>query len=770
MFEALFNNPFLYSLSLTLLHFLWQGLLVGIILKLALLVIDKKQSKYRYGLAMLAMFSNAILAICTFVIVYPDTGSTINTLSPIPLTSLVNELTQQGILLTYQELVLSILAYALPYISLLWIATIAILAGKLLIEVRNVNHLPLQASIPPNATLLARFDELAKQIKLPKTPRLLITLKAEVPMAIGWLKPVVLLPASMVTNLNSEQLEMLILHELAHILRHDYLVNFLQTLIELLFFFHPCVHWIGKQMRNEREYCSDDIAVQYCGNAIAYAHTLTDTASLCAQRCANNHFSTIPAMAMAASGGDLKARVLRLVDNHHCAPTNSTSKWLAAISLILVLTLLGMNQLLTMPFALHLKSQLPWQENNRLSQGRLIPSLAQVSNANNGEYFLSATGNSIAIQLLNEEKDLSQEPLIKLINPQHETAQLLNNNILLNNALTTQLKTTALKAKPLKNSGATPEAIDRDITELNIAKLSVAELNTAEPNRATLTSALKIKPLKSNVKTAKIAKKSSEVNVQKINQLRSKNNIQLVKQTNQKVKTTLNLVKTSIKTSKESTLEVVTLIADSKINKTDSAKVNSLTSYIDEKNDRLQVANLSSKILKSDKTSDTDITPIISQRASEELSNTLKHKNTRYPELSYNKEINKLARESEQHEAPYKINDNNSQIFDNEEKQHSTPKHIQVNASHDAKLLKSTSPVYPSLAKRRGIEREVQVNFTIDRNGKVKDIDFGKQNKITYFKSSIRSAISKWRFTPAIRNNDIIESKMSKIFSFSLQS
>jgi len=79
---------------------------------------------------------------------------------------------------------------------------------------------------------------LVKQIHLTITPKLLISLKVDVPMAIGWLKPVVLLPANMITGLNSAQLEMLILHELAHIRRHDYLVNFLQTLVEILLFFH----------------------------------------------------------------------------------------------------------------------------------------------------------------------------------------------------------------------------------------------------------------------------------------------------------------------------------------------------------------------------------------------------------------------------------------------------------------------------------------------------------------------------------------------------
>ncbi len=85
-------------------------------------------------------------------------------------------------------------------------------------------------------------------------------------------------------------------------------------------------------MRNEREYCSDDIAVQHCGNAIAYAHTLADTASLCTK----THNHTIPNMAMAASGGDLKQRVIRLVD-HHCAPSNNISKWFASATIIFFL-------------------------------------------------------------------------------------------------------------------------------------------------------------------------------------------------------------------------------------------------------------------------------------------------------------------------------------------------------------------------------------------------------------------------------------------------
>ena len=363
MLEHLFNSSFLYSLSLTLLHFLWQGMLVALVLKSALLIFSDKKPQLRYALSALAMLTNLLLPIITFGIIYrTELAFASANASAYSLTSLMQELQQPDSFFSYQGLS-ELLPSFLPYIALLWLATITLLAGKLLIEIYSVNKLPQQGSIEPNPQLLARFNELAKQINLTNTPKLLISLKVDVPMAIGWLKPVVLIPATMISGLNSAQLEMLILHELAHIRRHDYLVNFLQTFVEILLFFHPAVLWVSKQMRNEREYCSDDIAVQHCGDAIAYAHTLADTASLCTKA---NHHHTIPSMAMAASGGDLKQRVIRLVD-HHCAPQNNISKWFASATIIFSVLLLSSKQLLTMPLLDLWHNETPFKANNNAS-------------------------------------------------------------------------------------------------------------------------------------------------------------------------------------------------------------------------------------------------------------------------------------------------------------------------------------------------------------------------------------------------------------------
>jgi len=680
MFEQLFNSPFLYSLSLTLVHFLWQGLLVAFILKLLLFIVDKNKSKLRYTLATLAMLANAILALLTYNMVDPDTTLGFNNnLSTIPLTSLVNELTQQNALFTSQQLLPSVLAYSLPYLSLFWLATVIILAFKLLIEIRNVNNLPMHSSVLPSSALSASFNELAKQLKLPSTPKLLISLKAEVPMAIGWLKPVVLLPATMVTGLNAAQLEMLLLHELAHIRRHDYLVNFLQTLIELLFFFHPSVHWIGKQIRNEREYCSDDIAVQHCGDAIAYAHTLADTASLCSK----NGSHTIPTMAMAASGGDLKARVLRLVD-HHCAPTNTTSKLLAALSLFLTLALLTINQLLTTPFAQPLNDQFPWREPLSISDNIM----------NISDTAISRHETDIDKQTTINSDSITQQLLINLLSNQANSTEYLlyKESLASNETLAIAKNNNQLATHRIASEKILTTTMDEPLTLNNHQKTSNV---TADKTKQIQLAAAKSKPPLTVVKP-----KEEQTNL---------------------------ITKVPSENSEHSLLAPVFFkpIASKK------AKEDLLPST---KVHKLAMTKAQAQV---------KTTPI--QRVKSGTQSAL---------VAPSKEVNQLTDK----DALYQSSLTGS----------ATKKALPVPSSFAAKLLESISPVYPNLAKRRGIEMEVTVDFTIDRDGKVKDINFTQQSKLIYFKSAIRSAIRQWRFNPATKNNRKIESKMTKIFSFSL--
>jgi beta-lactamase regulating signal transducer with metallopeptidase domain len=160
--------------------------------------------------------------------------------------------------------------------------------------------------------------------------RLCQSLLVEVPTVIGWLRPVILVPVRALTGLAPQQLEALLAHELAHIRRHDYLVNLLQTIVETLLFYHPAVWWVSHQVRVERENCCDDMAVAACGDVLVYARALAELEQL------RTGGGDTPALAVAASGGSLMERVGRLVK---LPPprTHRSSSWLAGLSTIVAI-------------------------------------------------------------------------------------------------------------------------------------------------------------------------------------------------------------------------------------------------------------------------------------------------------------------------------------------------------------------------------------------------------------------------------------------------
>jgi bla regulator protein blaR1 len=152
----------------------------------------------------------------------------------------------------------------------------------------------------------------------------------DVPSVIGWMRPVIVVPASTFAGLSPEQFDAILAHELAHIRRHDYFVNALQSVLEVLLFYHPAVWWVSHQVRLEREHCCDDIAVEVCGDRVAYANALA---------CLEERRATA-AFAMGATGGHLLTRVRRLIRRTPAAP-NRRSAW-AAIAATCALVALGL--------------------------------------------------------------------------------------------------------------------------------------------------------------------------------------------------------------------------------------------------------------------------------------------------------------------------------------------------------------------------------------------------------------------------------------------
>ena len=647
--ESLINNPLLAALAITLIHFLWQGVLVAAVLKALLSLISYQKSQLRYALSTLAMLANLILPAVTFFLVYDiDYRQVTHLVYALPLLDQSLYLEQIQTNVWYIEW----LEY-LPLLTIVWLSFVIVLALKLIIELYNVNRLPLQGCSAADATLQKRFDSLMTQVGLSRHIPLLLSSKTDVPMAIGWLKPVVLIPFSMISGLTPQQLDMLLLHELAHIRRHDYLVNFLQTLVEITLFFHPGVRWVSKQMRNEREYCSDDIAVQHCGSPLAYAHTLADTASLCVK----HRHNTIPNMAMAASGGDLKQRVVRLLDHQqHCTKTNDSGKWLASISILLTVIFLFSKYSLTLPIIdLQSGSISLYNSTAKVNKNWSLETAMIIEQDNNN--------SSLASRLLAIDNSTSADS--SSIPSQNRKAQKLNSTL------------QPITKAPLKSQGVVSEYTTNPYyNELPFVDMNVSDRKNITQHQAELSGALVTNQPQTKTRT----KSMSDLAFERTD---SKQNIDKNNAYSKQISTLLN--------------EPIT-------------------------------------------PSDDVITALNKTQASNyyQASNPLK--------LAAN--INRFNQE--------KLSNNTSEN-----------KGFQLNMVA-AKLLNSADPKYPISAKRKGIELEVMVEFDIDRNGLVKNIEFESKSKVNYFRSAIRNAMEKWRFLPAKENGRAVESKMSKIFSFSL--
>ena len=149
-----------------------------------------------------------------------------------------------------------------------------------------------------------RLRALAGRLRVSRPVTMLESCLAETPAVVGYLRPAILIPAGLLTGLPPEQVEAILLHELAHIRRHDYAVNVLQTLVEGLLFYHPAVWWVSGVIRAERENCCDDVVVAVVGDARGYAAALAEL----------EWRRSVGQPALAARGGNLLRRIRRLLE------------------------------------------------------------------------------------------------------------------------------------------------------------------------------------------------------------------------------------------------------------------------------------------------------------------------------------------------------------------------------------------------------------------------------------------------------------------------
>src|SRR6185503_6057563 len=215
-----------------------------------------------------------------------------------------------------------------PGVALVWLAGVAVLLARMAGGWWRVRRLHRTALATASSRWQTACRRLAYRLGLPAAAHVVESALVDVPTVVGWLRPAILLPVAALVSLTPSQVEAILAHELAHIRRHDYALNLLQTIAETLLFYHPAVWWLSNRIRAEREHCCDEIAVAVCGDPVSYAQALAELEG----------WRTMSAsMAMAATGGSLSQRIRRILQLPLSEEPRSPS-WAITLALTVVFT------------------------------------------------------------------------------------------------------------------------------------------------------------------------------------------------------------------------------------------------------------------------------------------------------------------------------------------------------------------------------------------------------------------------------------------------
>ena len=327
------SGNWMMALGKTLVHSLWIGLLFLSILKFGLQLIAGRNSHLRYMIATgtLIVFLGSVTTL--FLILYTpfeDSSIGISNILKILLTIPgMHELTG-----AVGSSPVKVICYGLSYIYFTGMLVVLIRA---ILSVRHIHGLK-RSGIPVRKEWMNRFLKLKSRIGVMQSVELLISDRVSVPALIGLFKPAIIVPMGMFTNLPVNQVETILIHELYHLRRLDFLVNILQLVVEGLFFYNPAVWSISHVIRTERENCCDDRVLQTCEHPLVYARALFQLA---------NHHRTINTLVTGAGGTDqhqLFNRITRIL-NQATMKTNIREKLFTLLfmagGLIILLSITG---------------------------------------------------------------------------------------------------------------------------------------------------------------------------------------------------------------------------------------------------------------------------------------------------------------------------------------------------------------------------------------------------------------------------------------------
>lgn len=320
VFNIIQQSGLAEALASAVLNSLWQGFVIGMAVLLIVMLAKSISAKVKYAISYIGLLTITALFALTFSSSYINhvekealrvvENQQVNRTTAI---KAINKVTSSYALLNPSKAQIDkmssnrTMAAAILFV---WIAGVMFFILKFFGEFLYINRLKKSLKNPKGGSYV--LDELSrklsKRLGIKRNIRIMNSVDFKIPSVLGFFKPIIILPMGLINGLSTEQVEAVILHELAHIKRKDYLLNIIQKLIETLMFYHPVVWILSSYIRDEREKCCDDIVIEATGNKKDYACALGYVQMHAAKR------NPKIAMALAGNKNKILYRMKRIIE------------------------------------------------------------------------------------------------------------------------------------------------------------------------------------------------------------------------------------------------------------------------------------------------------------------------------------------------------------------------------------------------------------------------------------------------------------------------
>lgn len=402
-FDYLMDEQLVRAIYLALFHSLWQAALIAAIAGMIMIATPKANSKWRYNLLLGSLLLFVVTVIFTFTNALEDQrpGDSVTQISAynnVPSDLTYSPVPEKGNFYSVSRVVAFFNTNSKTIVSL-WFLVICFKCFQLLSGLSRVFRLKREKVFPVGDYWEQLLKGLATQLGITQHIKFMQSGLIQVPLTLGYFKPLILIPAGLLTAIPQEQIEAILLHELAHIRRKDYLVNIFHCLVEILFFFNPAIWWLSSLLRAERENCCDDLAVSRIDSKWNYIEALI---------VFEEYKNMAPAYTSAITGtkNHLLNRAKRLINNHN--------KTLNPMEKIILISGLMITCSLTFAFTRHI------QHKPNVSKTTSATAARTSNGKNNMEIVLPATKMGVVLNDYNKPKTTVNPPIVSMRSEQQK--------------------------------------------------------------------------------------------------------------------------------------------------------------------------------------------------------------------------------------------------------------------------------------------------------------------------------------------------------------